>query len=163
MYGPPQSCKRKTKNGSWSALMYSAFSGVSDSEPCMHDRYPLADAPGMPTRMYCVPGIYGAVPDLLEWRFRPRPVSLHVGVHHVNYGAVAQAANASRPGTESDQETRDVGAVAAPTPRVLLLLPAPSVARQRRESQAAASVDHGTQRNNRRAKSATNRIKPSEG
>src|SRR6266851_9037560 len=28
MYGPPQSCKRKTKNGSWSAPMYSAFSGV---------------------------------------------------------------------------------------------------------------------------------------
>jgi hypothetical protein len=33
MYGPPQSCKRKTKNGSWSAPMYSAFSGVSDSGP----------------------------------------------------------------------------------------------------------------------------------
>ena len=33
MYGPPQSCKRKTKNGSWSAPMYSAFRGVSDSGP----------------------------------------------------------------------------------------------------------------------------------
>jgi len=33
MYGPPQSCKRKTKNGSWSAPMYSAFSGVIDSGP----------------------------------------------------------------------------------------------------------------------------------
>ncbi len=33
MYGPTQSCKRKTKNGSWSAPMYSAFSGVSDSGP----------------------------------------------------------------------------------------------------------------------------------
>ena len=34
MYGPPQSCKRKTKNGSWSAPMYSAFiSGVLDSGP----------------------------------------------------------------------------------------------------------------------------------
>jgi hypothetical protein len=29
MYGPPQSCKRKTKNGSWSAPMYSALNGVS--------------------------------------------------------------------------------------------------------------------------------------
>src|SRR6202011_59982 len=27
MYGPPQSCKRKTKNGIWSAPMYSAFPG----------------------------------------------------------------------------------------------------------------------------------------
>src|ERR1700730_19239426 len=34
MYGPPQSCKRKTKDGSWSAPMYSALSGVSDSGPC---------------------------------------------------------------------------------------------------------------------------------
>ncbi len=33
MYGPPQSCKRKTKDGSWSAPMYSAFGGVSDSGP----------------------------------------------------------------------------------------------------------------------------------
>jgi hypothetical protein len=33
MYGPPQSCKRKTNNGSWSALMYSALSGVRDSGP----------------------------------------------------------------------------------------------------------------------------------
>jgi hypothetical protein len=33
MYGPPQSCKRKMKNGSWSAPMYSAFSGVTDSGP----------------------------------------------------------------------------------------------------------------------------------
>src|SRR6202521_1893564 len=31
MYGPPQSCKRKMSNGIWSALMYSAFSGVTDS------------------------------------------------------------------------------------------------------------------------------------
>src|ERR1035437_367249 len=33
MYGPPQSCKRKTKNGRWSAPMYSASSGVNDSGP----------------------------------------------------------------------------------------------------------------------------------
>jgi hypothetical protein len=33
MYGPPQSCKRKAKNGSWSAPMYSAFGGVIDSWP----------------------------------------------------------------------------------------------------------------------------------
>jgi hypothetical protein len=33
MYGPPQSCKRKTNIGSWSAPMYSAFSGVVDSGP----------------------------------------------------------------------------------------------------------------------------------
>jgi hypothetical protein len=33
MYGPPQSCKRKKKNGSWSAPMYSAFSGVRNSGP----------------------------------------------------------------------------------------------------------------------------------
>jgi hypothetical protein len=33
MYGPPQCCKRKTKNGIWSAPMYSAFSGVNDSGP----------------------------------------------------------------------------------------------------------------------------------
>src|SRR6267143_1102693 len=29
MYGPPQSCNRKAKNGSWAAPMYSAFGGVS--------------------------------------------------------------------------------------------------------------------------------------
>jgi len=33
MYGPPQSCKRKTRNGKWSALMYSALVGVRDSGP----------------------------------------------------------------------------------------------------------------------------------
>src|SRR6202790_2486848 len=33
MYGPPQSCKRKTNNGIWSAPMYSALSGVTDSGP----------------------------------------------------------------------------------------------------------------------------------
>jgi lipid-binding SYLF domain-containing protein len=33
MYGPPQRCKRKTKNDRWSAPMYSALSGVSDSGP----------------------------------------------------------------------------------------------------------------------------------
>src|ERR1700687_2417621 len=44
MYGPPQSCKRKTKNGSWSAPMYSALSGVRDSG---HDGYPLALVPIM--------------------------------------------------------------------------------------------------------------------
>ena len=33
MYGPPQRCKRKTNDGSWSALMYSASSGVNDSGP----------------------------------------------------------------------------------------------------------------------------------
>src|ERR1700675_257959 len=33
MYGPPQSCKRKMINGSWSAPMYSALNGVSDSGP----------------------------------------------------------------------------------------------------------------------------------
>ena len=33
MYGPPQSCNRKTNNGRWSAPMYSALSGVSDSGP----------------------------------------------------------------------------------------------------------------------------------
>jgi hypothetical protein len=33
MYGPPQSCKRKTKHGRWSAPMYSALSGVTDSGP----------------------------------------------------------------------------------------------------------------------------------
>jgi hypothetical protein len=33
MYGPPQNCKRKTNDGSWSAPMYSALSGVNDSGP----------------------------------------------------------------------------------------------------------------------------------
>ena len=33
MYGPPRSCKRKTKNGGWSAPMYSSFGGVRDSGP----------------------------------------------------------------------------------------------------------------------------------
>jgi hypothetical protein len=33
MYGPPQCCKRKMNNGSWSAPMYSASSGVIDSGP----------------------------------------------------------------------------------------------------------------------------------
>ena len=33
MYGPPRRCKRKMKNGSWSAPMYSALSGVIDSGP----------------------------------------------------------------------------------------------------------------------------------
>ena len=33
MYGPPQSCKRKLKMTIWSAPMYSAFVGVSDSWP----------------------------------------------------------------------------------------------------------------------------------
>ena len=33
MYGPPPSCKRKSELGSWSAPMYSAFSGVNDSWP----------------------------------------------------------------------------------------------------------------------------------
>src|SRR3984893_1448209 len=33
MYGPPQSCKRKTSDGRWSALMYSVSSGVKDSGP----------------------------------------------------------------------------------------------------------------------------------
>jgi hypothetical protein len=36
MYGPPQSSKRKTKNGSWSAPMYSAFGGAVTSG---HDGY----------------------------------------------------------------------------------------------------------------------------
>src|SRR6202521_1391314 len=44
MYGPPQSCKRKTNNGSWSALMYSAL--VESSTPG-HDGYPLALVPIM--------------------------------------------------------------------------------------------------------------------
>src|SRR5437870_9268234 len=42
MYGPPQNCKRKTKDDSWSALMYSAFSGVRDPG---HDGYPLGCVP----------------------------------------------------------------------------------------------------------------------
>jgi hypothetical protein len=33
MYGPPQSCKRKMSDDSWSAPMYSALSGVVDSGP----------------------------------------------------------------------------------------------------------------------------------
>ena len=33
LYGPPLGCKRKMINGSWSAVMYSAFSGVIDSGP----------------------------------------------------------------------------------------------------------------------------------
>src|ERR1700694_5546780 len=44
MYAPPQSCKRKTSNGSWSALMYSAL--VESSTPG-HDGYPLALVPIM--------------------------------------------------------------------------------------------------------------------
>lgn len=58
-----------------------------------------------------------AVPDLLECPLRHLQVSVRVAVHHVNYGAVTRAANPSRPGTESEQETGVVGPVAA-TPSV---------------------------------------------
>src|ERR1700688_1150957 len=60
MYGPPQRCKRKTNDGSWSAPMYSALSGVTDSGPRWISARP---------RPYNVDGLVKTFSDI---RFRER-------------------------------------------------------------------------------------------